>query len=208
MRYIIVFIVTCSIVSCQPKKKIDFEGLAHELDSIYKQDQFLRGELAGLFGTENLDTVHYKALVNEQNEIDATNLKRIEEIIEMVGGYPGKSMVGGSASKVAFFVLQHSSEETRRKYLELILEAAENFELNKSYAAMFHDRVLMEEGLPQIYGTQIRAEAIFDSLTGTRTVKRELWPIRDTSIVDSLRLWNGLIPLEDYLFQMGVEINE
>ena len=208
MRLLIIFFILCSTLSCRSKKSIDFDKIAHELDSIYEQDQFLRGELASLFWSEDLDTIHYKALVNEQNKIDSLNLKRIEEIIEMVGGYPGKSMVGGSASKVGFFVLQHSSAEIRRKYLKLILEAADNFELNKSYAAMFHDRVLMDEGSPQIYGTQIRAETVFDSLTGKRITKRYVWPIQDTVNIDSLRLWNGLKPLEGHLNKMSEDLEE
>ena len=130
------------------------------------------------------------------------------KIIKDVGGYPGKTMVGESARKVTFFVLQHSSPEIQKQHLNLILNAAEKLELKKSYAAMFHDRVLMYDNQPQIYGTQIKGETVFDSLSGKSIKKRYLWPIKDVSIVDSLRLWNGLGPLQAYLYEMGVEYPE
>ncbi|WP_164674252.1 DUF6624 domain-containing protein [Maribacter litoralis] len=180
--------------------------MAKELDSIMLEDQKFRLELSSFSFQNSKDSIKWKVMLNTQNKIDSLNLLRIVEIIKEVGGYPGKTLVGDSASKVAFFVLQHSTPEIQKKHLDLILKAAENFELNKSYAAMYHDRVLMHGGHPQIYGTQIRRETVFDSITGSWIERRYIWPVQDTTIIDSLRLWNGLKPLEAYMYEMGLDI--
>ncbi len=198
------FIPAFLLFSCYPKHKVDYSSLTKELDSIMVEDQKFRMELSNFSVQNHQDSIQSEAMLAAQNKIDSSNLERVLEIIKDVGGYPGKTMVGQSASKVTFFVLQHSSPEIQKQHLGLILEAAEKLELNKSYAAMFHDRVLMYGGQPQIYGTQIKGETVFDSLSGEWIMKRYLWPIKDASIVDSLRLWNGLGPLEAYLYEMGV----
>lgn len=193
------------LFSCHHQQNIDYSVLTKELDSIMREDQKYRLELSNFSIQNHQDSLQWETMFEEQSKIDSSNLARIIEIIEDVGGYPGKSIVGESGSKVTFFVLQHSNPEIQKQHLNLILEAAENLELKKSYAAMFHDRVLMYDGQPQIYGTQIKGETVFDSLSGKSIRKRYLWPIRDISIVDSLRLWNGLGPLEAYLYEMGLE---
>ncbi len=183
---------------------MDVESLSRELDSIFDQDQLYRSEMAFFNLKTEKDSLRLKEIVAAQSKIDSTNLLRIQQIIEEIGDYPGKSLVGESASKVAFFVLQHSNPKTQSEYLDLILKAAQNLELNKSYAAMYHDRILLSQEKPQIYGTQIKEEWIIDSTTGERTKRSYLWPIADTTHIDSLRMWNGLIPLNTYLNQMGV----
>src|SRR5690606_24880056 len=147
-----------------------------------------RSALSSLSFESPLDSIKWKTMAETQRSIDSSNLERILKIIDEIGGYPGKTIVGESASKVAFFVLQHSSPKIQKEHLTLILEAAENHELNKSYAAMFHDRVLMYEGKPQIYGTQIRKDLIFDSLSQKSYSNLSLWLRRYISMVDSVRL--------------------
>lgn len=208
LKLLIISILTLLLFNCQPRSKVDYSVLTIELDSIMKEDQKFRSELSSFSFQSQQDSIKWKNMIEAQNKIDSSNLERILEIIEDVGSYPGKTMVGESASKVTFFVLQHSSPEIQKEHLNLILEAAEKLELNKIYAAMFQDRVLMYKGKPQIYGTQIRRESIFDSLSGEQSMKSYLWPIKDTTNLDSLRLWNGLIPLEDYLDQMGAEFQK
>ena len=205
LRLLVISIITLLLINCKHQNKVDYSTLAKELDSILKEDQKFRSELSSYSFESQQDSVKWKTMVETQKGIDSSNLERVLEIIKDVGGYPGKTLVGESASKVTFFVLQHSSPEVQKKHLSMILEAAEKYELNKSYAAMFHDRVLMYEGKPQIYGTQIRKEFVFDSVSRKSYSKLSVWPIRDTTIVDSLRLWNGLVRLEDYLYGMGVE---
>ena len=71
----------------------------------------------------------FKTILNRQNEIDSTNLVRITAIIEEIDQYPGVSLVGYSASKTAFFVLQHAPDSVQTQYYDLIVDAAKNNEL-------------------------------------------------------------------------------
>ncbi|HYF70907.1 MAG TPA: DUF6624 domain-containing protein [Ohtaekwangia sp.] len=124
--------------------------------------------------------------------------------MEEVGTYPGESLVGASASEAAFFVLQHAADSVQDKYYDIILTAGKNKELKARLTSMYQDRYLMHRNEPQIYGTQIRIEHITDANTGLKRDSAYVWPIADTTKIDSLRLWNGHGPLEDYLNSFGL----
>lgn len=186
------------IFGCKPVVKIDRIALSEELDSIMAVDQNARGEMSAL------DSASKRAIILENKKTDASNLKRIVEIIKEVGGYPGKSLVGNHSGKVVFFVLQHAPENIQMEYYDLIVEAGRAGELNREYLSMYTDRYLMHKGEPQIYGSQIWSEARMDSLTGEKVMEMVVWPIRDTTKIDSVRMWNGLGPLEEYLNGFGL----
>ncbi len=167
-------------------------------------DQKYRANMQDVQQEYGWNSSEMSELLKKQSEIDESNLKRILEIIDLVDGYPGKSLVGISSSKVTFYVLQHAPDSIQEQYYELIINAAEENELDKRLAAMYKDRYLMHRGEPQIFGTQIRSEYEIDSLTGERTERTFVWPIADTTNIDSIRIWNGLGPLEEYLNSFGI----
>lgn len=129
-----------------------------------------------------------KELWKKQNELDSLNLIRIEEIIEKYG-YPGKSLVG-MQSNVAFLVIQHSDIETQEKYLPILKEAADKGELRWSSLALLIDRIRVNNGEKQIYGSQIRQSG---------DGKYVLFPIEDEPNVNKRRAKVGLGPLEEYV---------
>lgn len=190
--------------ACHSKVKVDAEKLAIELDSIMLLDQKYRAQMQGVKQEYGWNSPEMREIWKKQNEIDQSNLKRILEIIKEVGGYPGKSLVGFSASKTTFYVLQHAPDSVQGEYYDLIVEAAEKGELNKNLAAMYQDRYLMHHGEPQTFGTQVKTEYETDSITGERIEKTFVWPIADTANIDSLRMWNGMGPLEPYLNNFGI----
>lgn len=192
------------LFSCNSKPTINTEELTKELDSIMVVDQKYRAQMQEAQQEYGWNSPQMGELWKKQNEIDSSNLKRTLEIIKLVEGYPGKSLVGPSASKATFYVLQHAPDSIQEEYYNLIIKAAEENELDKRLAAMYQDRYLMHRGKDQIYGTQIRMEYETDPLTGERIEKTFVWPIADTTNIDSLRMWNGLRPLEDYLNGFGI----
>lgn len=203
MRKVISLIFLLSF-SCNQQPTINTEELAKELDSIMVLDQKYRAEMQDVQKEFGWSSPEMRELWQKQNEIDQSNLKRILEIINTVEGYPGKSMVGISAGRTAFYVLQHAPDSIQQQYYDLIINAAEENELDKRLAAMYRDRYLMRRGEPQVFGTQLRSEYETDSLTGERIERTFVWPIADTTNIDSLRMWNGLGPLEDYLNGFGI----
>ena len=191
-------------IGCNSKTSFDKKALKTELDSIYQSDQNTREEMSSVMDEVGWNSPEMKKLWALQHPIDSSNLIRIIEIIDEIGGYPGKSLVGDKASKTTFYVLQHATDSIQAKYLDLILEAARNNELDKKLAALFHDRYLMHEGKPQVYGTQTKVIFMRDSLTGETKDSAFVWPIVDTTNIDSIRKSVGLGPLEEYLNKFGL----
>ncbi|MFT6947837.1 MAG: hypothetical protein ACJARP_002267 [Vicingaceae bacterium] len=196
--------VTTEIESKSVTHDIDTLALTNELDSIFEIDQKYRAEMQTVQNEFGWNSKEMSKQWIKINKIDSSNLKRIIEIIKEVDGYPGQSLVGHSASKATFYVLQHAPDSVQEEYYEMIINAAKNNELKRGLAAMYQDRYLMHKGEPQIFGTQVRTEYETDSITGEKIERTFVWPIADTNNIDSLRLWNGLLNLEDYLNNFGV----
>lgn len=131
-----------------------------------------------------------------QREADLANLRRLDEIVAR-HGWPGVSLVGEEGSRAAFLVLQHGDIDTQERYLPLVKQAAANREIAPGLAAMLEDRVLMQRGREQVYGTQLRV----DPATG----QMSLWPVRDEASVDQRRASVGLDTLAEYLANFGIE---
>ena len=210
MNKIILILTLIFLVSCQENNKefttckIDKNQLKIELDSIFELDQKYRRMMGDTSAKYGWNSPQMDNLWEIQNKLDSANLERVLQIMDKIKVYPGDSLVGYPTSKSAFYVLQHAPDSIQEKYLPIILKAGKNGQLDKNLAAMYHDRYLLQKGLPQIYGTQIRIERIIDSTTGKKKEIHEVYKIKDTSKVDSLRRSMGMIPLEEYLNMNGV----
>ena len=142
-------------------------------------------------------SAEFVAAVKSQDEIDARNMVRLEEVIKQ-HGWPGKSLVGNEASQAAFLILQHTDLTRQQKYLPLLKKAARKGDARPADVAMLEDRILVGRGKKQIYGTQVRSGPD----TGGKLV---LAPIEDEEHVDKRRASVGLMPLKDYLKHFGIE---
>ncbi|WP_437400091.1 DUF6624 domain-containing protein [Flagellimonas lutimaris] len=183
--------------------------LKSQLENIYLKDQGIReivdgnlseerkSELLKALGLHPSDIEGNKRFEVMQN-IDSTNLAEVEKIIKD-HGYPSLSIVGEPTNKAIFYVIQHSDKID--KYIQVIREAAENGDIPKTSLAMMEDRNLMDKGLEQMYGTQIKGQA---NKQGEWIYF--LWPIKN---VDSVNIWRKQVgfdqSLEEYLNGMGVE---
>jgi len=150
------------------------------------------------------ESTEFQSVLKKQNRNDSLNLIYVEDLIEKYGKFPGNSFVGPSAAGAAYLILQHAPDTIHSKYIDIILDASKNKELSKGSVARYHDRYLVNQGEPQIYGTQVDSKQTIDSITGEVTTEYFIFPIRDTVKIDSLRLWNGLLSLEDYLNLYGL----
>jgi len=110
-----------------------------------------------------------------QMEIDQSNLQFIDSVIQQYG-YPGKSLVGNKAGQAAWYVIQHSDRID--DFLPQIELAALTGELPYRLYAMMLDRSLMNQGKPQIYGTQGLTLADGSNV---------FWPIEDPDNVNDRR---------------------
>jgi len=89
----------------------------------------------------------------KQQLIDSVNLLKIIKIIDGKG-YPGIEQVGQELSEVAWKVILRSNIETVIKYFPIIEEGVEERNIFPRAFAFFEDRINVEKGLPQRFGTQ------------------------------------------------------
>lgn len=137
MKKLLPLLILFGSYGCDPKPAIDKEALSQELERIYQDDQKYRAELAAGQDAHAWSSGEMEALRAKQHALDSANLKRIIQIIEQVGGYPGTSLVGHPTNEAAFYVLQHAPKEIQEKYYDIIIRAADKNELNKRLVAMY-----------------------------------------------------------------------
>lgn len=201
--------------ACKDTEKSQFEqvkinvDLQTKLNVILLKDQGIReiisGNLTDSRKAELLSQLNLKEIDIEgdskfalMREIDSINVVEIEKIVKEYG-YPGISLVGEPANIAVFYVVQHS--DIIDEYLPLIRTAAENGDISKTSLAMMEDRNLMNNGIEQIYGTQIKGQS---SKNGDWIYF--LWPIKNPDSVNIWRKQAGFTKsIEAYVQDMDVE---
>lgn len=174
--------------------QVEKPALATLLDRIARDDQKFRGKVITRKAEQyGWDAPEVRAIWKKQERLDAINLKEIEKIIAQFG-YPGKTLVGESRKSIVFLVIQHADLETRMKYLPVLKKAAESGEISQSSFAIMMDRNEMDEGRPQLYGSQLREIGR----------ERKIYPIVNEHEVDLRRAAVGLEPLAVYLKKNGI----
>lgn len=158
-------------------------GLRDKLLSLKKRDLETRDKLLKadrLYGTydEDMQSVH------------KANAKELYEIV-ITSGWPGLTKVGLEGSRDAWLIAQHSicTPKLQREFLRCLNEASEIGEAPKKQVALLTDRILFNEGKPQLYGTVLDWNE-----NGELGCELE-----DTEKIDELREAVGLPPFEKYL---------
>lgn len=162
--------------------KVPEAGLAAELIEMGKQDQAIRQD----FGPDKRKD---PAFIKRMNEEDRAREQRLGAIID-TKGWPLTSMVGDEAVTSAWEIAQHGTPAFLQRCLPLMQAAADKLELAPNLLALSVDRVRVQEGKPQLYGTQ---------LSWDKDGKPVLDPIEDREHVDARRAAAGMEPLADYL---------
>ncbi len=166
---------------------IDCADLPKLLTEIRQDDQEIRME-------EDVSKIDFD-LMREQ---DFNNLGKVISIIEQCG-MPTSNDVDKQHIETIFLVLQHSSLKYQKAYFSLLENSAKNGDLTKSSIAKLKDRMLVNQGKPQIYGTQLKID--IESNTST------LYEIEQPEFVNKRRKEVGLEPLQEYLKKYNIEFN-
>ncbi len=155
------------------KVEIDCTDKQQILQKVYESDQ------AG--GRQNID-----------NNQDEQNLAIIVNLIEKCG-MPTLAEVSQEQMMAIWLVIQHSDKFFMKKYLPILEQSAEKGDIDKSMIALTKDRILLYEGKPQIYGSQV--------------MDGKLWDLFEPEYVNKRRKEVGLDPIEDYLKVFDISFN-
>lgn len=124
---------------------------------------------------------------------------RVEELKEVIAehGWPTESLVGADGASAAWLVAQHADFDVdfQEEALVLLREAAADGEADVTEVAYLADRVAVNRGRPQEFGTQVRCRG---------GEPRPATPLTSPDDVDARREAAGMEPLADYYAELSM----
>jgi len=173
-------------------EKVDNKELQIELIKMYINDQYVRSNLmTDLLSKYNL--LKSEVIIDSFGvNTDERNRERLKEIIKE-NGFPTNELVGKDAMKGIFLMIQHSDgdKEWQKSQLPNIEKAVKNGDMDGQSYAYLYDRIQINSGEKQLYGTQF---AKVDSIN--KVV--ELAETEDLENLDRRRMEVGMMPIEMY----------
>lgn len=127
-------------------EKIEYPKIAKELKGLFKEDQ----EIANSF---DLEKKSKKEAQKEIEKVNKNHRKRLQEIINEIG-WPTISKVGKSGSQAAWTIAQHADADVEFQENCLRLLEENKDDVSNKDIAWLTDRVAINKGDAQIYGTQ------------------------------------------------------
>jgi hypothetical protein len=170
-------------------------GLQDTLNQIYPKDQAGRQAIDSIQkrygqGSKQLDSLWESISCNDSADLEC--------VIGILGrrSWPSPDEVGERASMAIFLVLQHADSGIHAIYVPLMRAAVQRGAARPEDLALMEDRLLTEQGKPQLYGSQVRTDP---------NGKASFFPIADELNVDKRRASVGLEPLESYARYFGID---
>ena len=117
------------------------------------------------------------------------NEEWLKGVLKRIGWFD-ISRYGADASQAAWLIVQHADHDPswQREILQMLASKVQSGDMQGRYYAYLVDRVAVNGGEPQVYGTQ----------GGCVDGEWRLKEVADPVILDRLRSEAGLEPLEDY----------
>lgn len=172
------------------------KALVAQLDTLFEEDQALRRQVVALMKEHGWESKEVQDLLPSMRAQDSVNLLKVKSILD-TRGWLGPDIVGAKGSQTLFLVIQHADSATQEQYLPLLRQAVKEGKAQPSQLALLEDRTRISRGEKQLYGSQYKT----DPVTG----KDVFFPIEDEPNVNKRRATMGLIPLEVYAREMGIE---
>lgn len=173
------------------------QELQGRIYKMYQMDQECRGQLRSYLNHE-LDTNEYKRTTIERRilEVDSINSAEIRRITETIG-FPGYDRVDTNYSDAFWNLVQHQDKqvELQREVLEKMKIEVDRKNASFLYYAYLIDRVNINTGEKQVYGTQMQLNSDSTSY--------EPKPVIEPEQLNRRRKEAGLIPIEAYIKMMN-----
>jgi len=174
-----------------PKEEVQNPKLQLEIIKMYLNDQSARGSIMKKVAAKyQIDT---NTISTESAWIiDEMNRNRLKEIFQE-HGFPTRNLIGKEAMEGIFFIIQHSDGDKNWQKAQFpnIESAVKKGDLNGQKYAYLYDRIQVNSGEKQRYGTQF---SNVDPIKKTT----ELAPLEDLEKLDEIRRKIGLMPIEMY----------
>lgn len=196
---VLVLLVSCKTEKENPVKKGYNQELVNELASMIEIDQVAAGVPSG----------KYKELTEEEwqsfkDSVFAVNHKKATEIFNK-HGFVGFDVAGKEGSRDFWLIVQHLdfNPQFQNEVLKKMKTEVENQNANPENYAYLLDRVQLNTGKKQVFGTQVSYN--------WKVCQAYPKPLIDSINVNKRRKEIGMEPLEVYLNEMSemhFEINK
>ncbi|MCT4297138.1 hypothetical protein HZP23_07510 [Elizabethkingia anophelis] len=170
-----------------------------KLLDVQNKDQSIRLIYQELKKTYTDDSDLVKSASEKMKKIDLESVDIVAKIIDKYG-WLGKDKIGKEANETLFLGIQHIDDlVVQSKYLPAIKDAVKKGNAEPWHLAFLTDRILMNQGKKQIYGTQ--------KIITKNPETSYIIPLENPEKVDELRKEIGLDPLNDDLQEDGLSWN-
>jgi hypothetical protein len=151
-------------------------------------DQFYRNMQIDTGKKYGYNSAQFFLIGNKIQKTDSINILKIRAILDKYG-WLGEDVIGKDGNRTLAIIMIHTDVQIQEKYYPLMKKAVKQHKLAPDLFALFTDKIDVNRGRPQTYGTQLHGYndkvIIFD-------------PIRDEKNVNKRRKAVGLPPIEDY----------
>ncbi|MEQ9297063.1 MAG: hypothetical protein RIF33_00795 [Cyclobacteriaceae bacterium] len=177
-----IFLLNIALLLSTSLYSQDLHAIRQQLEEIEQQNLELRDRVMPTVNEFGFDSPQMDSLNQQIQLFDSIALIAVTAILDK-HGWLGQNQIGEIANRAIFLVIQHAPNNSIRKmYFSLLEASARNGESELSAMATMKDRILVQDGELQIYGTQSRM------VNG----ELELFPIENIDNINALRKQVGL----------------
>lgn len=176
---------------CCFNERITNKELQIEIIEMFVKDQLVRNNVKSeLINKYEVDTTGFYKYSG--STVDSLNRLRLDHIInnyslEIISG------LGKDALRGLFLIIQHADQDKKwqENRLELVSKLVDSGKMEPQNYAYLYDRIQINKGLEQKYGTQFKNVDPVNNIV-------ELFPVVDSLNLDKRRKKLGLMPIETY----------
>jgi hypothetical protein len=188
LLFLLMFLlVGVTICTAQTPKNTE---LATEINRLYEIDQSVQNDVVSAY-QNSASEEKIKELYKIKDETFKKHIPILKEIIQKYD-FPTYDLVGKEAAGHFFTMIQHSDSdlEFQKSCLKQIEKLVKKKQFNGGNFAFLTDRVNLNSGKPQIYGTQVEYDKDDKAIPKT---------LKDAKNVNKRRASVGLGTIEEYL---------
>lgn len=160
------------------------------LDSVMIRDQGQRWELQEAGVKYGKNSAQYLALKTAILRNDSLNRLVVDRFLKK-WGWLSNDEIGAEGGIALFLVIQHAPTAYQLAHYDAVKEAVANKYTHRFLLCYLDDRIAVDKGEPQIYGTQIGTYGQSD--------KNFVYPVTDIAHLDERRTAAGLESMANYV---------